>query len=274
MDVRYLTLKNFNNREFKVTYYGLQDNPNLVMQKRPLIIVFPGGSFDHLALREGEPVALAYASRGFDAAVVSYNLTTDPGKIYPDASLSGLTALKYFRDNSQRLGIDPQKITTIGFSAGGHVVSAMNVMAESRKWQKEFNFKHDEVAPNATILGYPLIDITKIGFSLNEEDKSKMPTETELLNTAAGVTDQTPPTFIFQTDDDPTVLIDNSLEYLMALRKHKIAFEAHLFDRGGHGYSLGLPELVTKNCAWQLNPHVAHWFNLSIEWLEHLKIAA
>ena len=150
----------------------------------------------------------------------------------------------------------------------------MNVMAESSKWQKEYNFTHDEVTPNATILGYPLIDITKIGFSLDEADKEKLPVEPELLDTAKGVTKQTPPTFIFQTDDDPTVLIDNSLEYLMALRKNNVPFEAHLFDRGGHGYSLGLPDLVTKNRAWQLNPHVAHWFNLSIEWLEHLKIAA
>lgn len=274
MDVRHLTLSNFNDREFNVTYYGLQENDKLVMQKRPLIIVFPGGSFNHLALREGEPVALAYASRGFDAAVVTYNLTTDPGKIYPDASLSGLKAVQYFRENSERLGIDPNKIVTIGFSAGGHVVSAMNVMAESEKWQKAYNFKHDEVAPNATILGYPLININKIGFPLSDDDKEKLPTEPELLDTAAGVTAQTPATFIFQTDDDPTVLIDNSLEYLLALRKHNVSFEAHLFDRGGHGYSLGLPELVTVNRAWQLNPHVAHWFNLSIEWLEHLKIAA
>ena len=106
MKVEYLTQKNFNNREFKITYYGLQDNPQLLQKKRPLILVFPGGSFDHLSLREGEPVALAYAAHGFNAAVVSYNLTTDPGKIYPDAALSGLKAVSYFRENSELLQLD------------------------------------------------------------------------------------------------------------------------------------------------------------------------
>ena len=137
------------------------------------MLVFPGGSFNHLSLREGEPVALAYAAHGFDAAIVSYNLTTDPGRIYPDAALSGLTAVAYFRENSEKLGLDKDKITTIGFSAGGHVVSSMNVMAESQKWQSEYHFEHDKVSPNATILGYPLINIKDIGFPLPPDAKEK-----------------------------------------------------------------------------------------------------
>ena len=273
MDVRHLVLTNFNERDFKVTYYGLDQNPNLDMKKRPLILVFPGGSFNHLAQREGEPVALAYVDHGFNAAVVSYNLTTDPGDIYPDAGLSGLRAIQYFRQNAERLGIDPEKIITIGFSAGGHVVSVINMMAESEKWQKAFKFKHDEVAPNATILGYPLIDFTKIGFKLNSSEEKEVDDEEEkgFLNTANGVTSQTPPTFIFQAYDDPTVLIDNSLEYMMALRKHNVQFEAHIFDKGGHGFSLARPELAIKERPWIVNPHTAHWFKLSLEWLEHLK---
>lgn len=57
MKIENLTLTNFNGREFNVTYYSLQDNPQLLLKKRPLMLVFPGGSFDHLSLREGEPVA-------------------------------------------------------------------------------------------------------------------------------------------------------------------------------------------------------------------------
>lgn len=274
MEVQHLELTNFNGLKFKVDYYQLQKDPQLVMQKRPLMVIFPGGYFTHLSLREGEPIALAYATYGFDCAIVSYNLVTDSEPIYPDAALSGLTTVKYFRDNSEELGIDPDKIVTIGFSAGGHVVSSVNVMAESEKWQKEFNFNHDEVAPNATILGYPLIDITKIGIKLTSEEMTYLPKEPELLNTAKGVTKQTPPTFIFQTDDDPVVFVDNSIEYLTALRKNEVPFEVHLFDKGQHGYSLGLPDLESEGKDWQVNPHVAHWFKLSIEWLQHQKIAA
>lgn len=270
MKIENLTLTNFNGREFNVTYYSLQNNPQLLLKKRPLMLVFPGGSFNHLSLREGEPVALAYAAHGFDAAIVSYNLTTDPGRIYPDAALSGLTAVAYFRENSEKLGLAKDKITTIGFSAGGHVVSSMNVMAESQKWQSEYHFEHDKVLPNVTILGYPLINIKDIGFPLPPDAKEKMPSAKDLLDTAVGVTPQTPPTFIFQAVDDPVVLIDNTIEYITALRKNRVRFEAHLFNKGGHGFSLATPELATKER--KADAHLAHWFELSLEWLKDRKI--
>ena len=38
----------------------VDQNPELVEQKRPLAIVVPGGSFEHLSQRESEPVALAF----------------------------------------------------------------------------------------------------------------------------------------------------------------------------------------------------------------------
>lgn len=60
MKIENLTLTNFNQREFKIHTYVLDQNPELVEQKRPLAIVVPGGSFEHLAQRESEPVALAF----------------------------------------------------------------------------------------------------------------------------------------------------------------------------------------------------------------------
>ena len=49
MRVENLTLTNFNNREYQVHTYALEPNPELVEQKRPLAIVVPGGSFNHLS---------------------------------------------------------------------------------------------------------------------------------------------------------------------------------------------------------------------------------
>lgn len=52
-----------------------------------------------------------------------------------------------------------------------------------------------------------------------------MPTAKDLLDTALGVTPETPPTFIFQAVDDPVVLIDNTIEYITALRKIEFALK-------------------------------------------------
>ncbi|RVU71047.1 MULTISPECIES: alpha/beta hydrolase [Lactobacillus] len=268
MKTENLTLTNFNGRQFKVHTYFLADNPKLVEKVKPLIIVIPGGSFDHLSLREGEPVALAYASHGYNSVVMEYNLVQDPGKIYPDAGLDVLTTVKYFRDHAAEYQIDPHKIITIGFSAGGHVASSANYMANSEKYQSQFNYEAKNVRPDRTILGYPLINIEHIGFPIPDGEEKDMPDDPKLQDSALGVTRETPATFIFQAWDDPVVLISNSIEYLKTLHDNGVRCEVHLFTRGGHGFSLARPEVVEEGNAWQNNPHATHWFNLSLEWLQ------
>lgn len=164
MKIENLTLTNFNNRDFKIHTYILSQNPELVEQKRPLAIVVPGGSFDHLSKREGEPVALAFNNEGFNSVVMEYNLVHDEGKIYPDAGLDVLSTVKFFRDHAEEYNLDPEKILTIGFSAGGHVVSVANNMAVDSAYQEKYGFNKDDVLPNKTILGYPLINIEKLVF--------------------------------------------------------------------------------------------------------------
>lgn len=110
MKIENLTLTNFNQRKFKLHTYFLDKNPKLRIDKRPLVVVIPGGSFDHLSVREGEPVALAYNSYGYNCVVMEYNLVQDEGKIYPDAALDVLTTIKYFRDHARKYQLDPQKL--------------------------------------------------------------------------------------------------------------------------------------------------------------------
>ena len=267
MKVNDLTLTNFNQRKFNLHTYTLGSIGELVTPKHPLAIVVPGGSFDHLSKREGEPVALAFNNCGFNSVVMEYNLVQDEGDIYPDAGLDVLSTVKYFREHAQDYQIDPNKIVTIGFSAGGHVASFANSMANSAKYQKEFGFKSAEVLPNKTILGYPLINLTKIGFDIPEDEQDKVPQDEFIKDSSLGVTANTPATFIFHAWDDPIVLVTNTFEYVEALHNKKVPCEAHIFNRGGHGFSLARKDMVVKGREWQENPHAAHWFELAQEWL-------
>lgn len=269
MKTEELILTNLNNHKFKIHTYILEENPKIATPK-PLIIVVPGGGFDHLSKREGEPVALNYNSHGFNSVVMEYNLVNDNGDIYPDAGLGVLKTIKYFRIHAKEYNIDSQKIVTIGFSAGGHIVSVANNMANNPKYSAKYGFEPTEVRPNATILGYPLINITQIGLTIPEDQKNQVPLDEDLKDSSLGVTRETPATFIFQAWDDPIVLISNSLEYIQALHDKQVKCEVHLFNKGGHGFSLARPEVVEKGREWQNNPHAAHWFKLSLEWLNSI----
>lgn len=53
------------------------------------------------------------------------------------------------------------------------------------------------------------------------------------------VPSDTPPTFLIQAADDITVLaVPNAIAYYAALRAANVAAEMHVFEEGGHGFSL------------------------------------
>jgi acetyl esterase/lipase len=83
-----------------------------------------------------------------------------------------------------------------------------------------------------------------------------------LLTSLSGerrVTAQTPPTFLFHTEDDATVPVENSLVLYRALRDASVPAELHVFPRGRHGVGLA-PE----------DPVLAQWPRLCAAWLKAL----
>jgi acetyl esterase/lipase len=78
----------------------------------------------------------------------------------------------------------------------------------------------------------------------------------ELLSNETHVTDKTPPTFLFHTEDDPTVPVENSLLFAAALREKKVAFEMHIYQHGPHGVGLAPND-----------PELSTWPNLLANWL-------
>jgi fermentation-respiration switch protein FrsA (DUF1100 family) len=59
------------------------------------------------------------------------------------------------------------------------------------------------------------------------------------------VTADTPPCFLVHAVDDDTVPVRNSLDWIDACRKAKVPVEAHILERGGHGFGLHLPADLT-----------------------------
>ena len=66
------------------------------------------------------------------------------------------------------------------------------------------------------------------------------------------VTKDTPPTFLWHTEADELVPVENSLRMAAALREKHIRFELHIYPDGGHG--LALANDIT---AWDENGKIA-----------------
>ena len=204
-------------------------------RKKPAIIILPGSGYWKCCPREGEPVAMKYLAKGYNAFVLMYSCDPD---VYPKALCEVSEAIKLVRQNADEWNIDPDKIAVCGFSAGGHLAATIGTL-----WNKESAIKCDGLnKPNALILGYPVITsgsefAHKGSFEhlLKERvnDKELM----EFLSPEKQVSPDTPPTFLFHAYGDDCVPMENSMMFASALKKAGIQFELHIFPRGCHGFA-------------------------------------
>lgn len=207
---------------------------------RPAVLIFPGGGYRFCSFREGEPVALAYVAEGYNAFVLNY--AAGPDAPFAQSFEDAENAIAMLHQRAEQWDIDKNKITVVGFSAGGHLASALGTMGATR--------------PNAMILGYP-VTLARIGKD----------TDRELSGTCDKVDGKMPPTFLFSTRDDSLVPIENSLAFADALDKAGIPFELHIFASGDHALSLAKSHLANGKRN-KVNPIVAQWFAMSIDWLK------
>jgi acetyl esterase/lipase len=66
------------------------------------------------------------------------------------------------------------------------------------------------------------------------------------------VTEQTPPTFLFHTNEDSGVVPENSILFYTALRKAKVPAELHIYEKGPHGVGLAPKDPVLSSWGGRL----------------------
>ena len=160
-------------------------------KRRPAILVCPGGGYMYCSPREAEPVALAYAARGFHAFILRYSVGWDAAGFAPLKEVSW--AIGCLRENAEQWNIDPDKIVVCGFSAGGHLALSSGLLAENK--------------PNAMILGYPAAsapNLPGMNFMLKllEGKQEVTDADAEKYDLIAQVTKEAPPLFLVATAQD------------------------------------------------------------------------
>ncbi len=207
------------------------------------VIICPGGGYSILAFNhEGTNIGEWFAERGITAFVLKYRLPQT--ELFENAEIRPLEdvqeAMRYLRKNASKYNLNPEKIGVMGFSAGGHLAAmAANKFNDIVGENKDLSIN---LKPNFSILIYPVISfsdkIGHLGSRTNLIGKNPSIEKIDAYSMEKKVTSLTPPTFLIHAIDDNAVPIENSLEYLLALKKHNVKVEAHLFDNGGHGFSM------------------------------------
>lgn len=275
-----------------LTTYILDSSPEIAWEKRPAIIICPGGAFLFTSDREAEPVAMYFLQKGYNAFVLRYT-TANMGveKVYPDMLIDLANSVIQIKNNAEKWNIDSEKIVIIGFSAGG-TLAAMYSVHWHRSWLCDaVSSTSDILKPAASVLAYPVTDF-ELMYKIAEKkgdkklgDSSLTPKELfikafaaltgsdnlseELMKNLSPINyvdDNVPPTFIWHTANDEVVYVENSIMYAYELSKNNVPFELHIFENGVHGLSLA--NKTTANSPDQINSDVAVWTELASKWLE------
>ena len=233
------------------TYFIETDKP------LPCIVVYPGGGYSMRARHEGGPIAEFFNSRGMHAVVCEYRVA--PNR-HPAPLADAQRAIKILRANAEAWKIDPEKIVTLGFSAGGHLCASTITLPDVTRERIGADEIDKQCAlPNGAILCYPVISVdtlyghTGSGKNLLGE---KYELEKEYFSLENRVSEKTPKAFLWHTSDDSCVNVKNSLIFGEKLRDAGIQFEMHIYPHGNHG--LGLAEKFED---------VSGWANLAADWV-------
>lgn len=267
----------YQDNEAFLDLYCIEKNTTYAMQIRPTVLIFPGGGYGALSIREGESIALRFLGLGYQAAVLRYGIKEKAR--FPEPLCQAAMAMAYLRENAEELAIDTTRLYTIGFSAGGHLALTLGVYWHE-PWLAEAIGKPTELlAPTAQILAYPVVLAGENAHTGSIERASGGDFSKESLDRLSlekHVSEHTPPTFLWTTYTDKTVPCENSLELICALRRAGVNSEFHLYGWGPHGGSLfeaSTQSALRAGCdpdgPNQISDHMASWFPLCTRWLDH-----
>ena len=208
---------------------------------KPCVIICPGGGYSILAAEhEGTDVAKYLNSIGVHALVLKYRIPSDRNQ--PDKKFAPLQdvqrAIQLVREKAEKWNIDPNKVGIMGFSAGGHLASSLAVHYDDFKIQKT---KKCSLRPDFQILIYPVIsfkDFVHAGSRKNLLGKDSTESMINYFSSELHVNGNTPKAFLVHARDDKSVPIENSLNYLAALKSNGVEADIFIYDKGGHGFGL------------------------------------
>mgnify|MGYP003297862704 CR=1 FL=1 len=234
-------------------------------EKRPCILVCPGGGYAFCSEREAEPIAMNFLKLGFNAYVLYYSLA--PDYHYPLQLNEVAAAFDTIKKLAQEHHSDIEKIGIIGFSAGGHLAAHYSTAFDSQEVRE--NFK-ESIRPFATMLGYPVITADKkvahIGSIENLVGKYPEEKDADKYSCEKLVNENTPQCFIWHTAEDSCVPVENSLMYALALSKYKIPYELHIYPKGDHGLSTS--DIVTLHTETPDTDHAHNWLYELERWIK------
>ena len=214
----------------------------------PCLLVLPGGGYAVVVPPEGELVAKRFNELGYNCFVMTYTTNQLQREPLMDQPMRDLArAIRFVRKNAEEYRIDPARLYICGFSAAAHVcASVCDYWDEIEDDNSEY--KDISCRPDGAILSYPVITSGEfahkdsfrflLGSDIYEREDDEAKALLDKFSLEKHVKQTNPPCFVWQTEEDNLVPVNNSYLYAAALKDACVKFEHVTFLRGFHGLSI------------------------------------
>ncbi|WP_293365131.1 alpha/beta hydrolase [Phenylobacterium sp.] len=220
-------------------------------------LIAPGGGYIRVVIdKEGFEVARRLAEAGITSFVLRYRLPREGWADASDVPLQDAQrAIRLIRASGYK------RVLALGGSAGGHVAASLAIGYARPLYAQVDAADAHPARPDLSALLYPVIDMAKPYAHTGSREALLGPSPTPQAEAKYSphrqVTADAPPTFLVHAADDPSVPVENALNYLAALRAARVPAEAHIFEEGGHGFGIRLAQ----------GKPAAAWPDLLVSWL-------
>jgi len=182
------------------------------------IVIAPGGAHREIWIdHEGYNVAQRLSENGIAAFILKYRLARDTNSTYTVEGHSVkdmLRAIRLVRSRASEWNIDPNKISVIGFSAGGQVAALADIQADSGNPEANDPIEKFSSKPNFQALIYPAWT--------NSLDLSR----------------RSSPAFILGGYQDMESISTGMAELYLKFKKLNVPAELHIYAHARHGFGI------------------------------------
>ncbi|NBB78738.1 MAG: alpha/beta hydrolase fold domain-containing protein [Verrucomicrobia bacterium] len=228
--------------ETELALYVFNPEGHRASDERPVIVFFFGGGWKGGSPSQFYPHSAYLASRGMVAIAAEYRVAKRHGTTPKECVKDGKSAIRWIRENADKLGIDPDKVLAGGGSAGGHVAAAT---ATTDGFEEAGEDLFISSRPAALVLFNPVFDNGPGGYG-----HDRVADYWEAFSPLHNISETTPPTIVFLGTEDRHVPVATAKAYQRPMVENGNHCDLHLYDGQPHGFfNLKNRENFTKTVA-------------------------
>lgn len=211
------------------------------------ILFIHGGGWRGGSKEQWHSTALYFCNMGYACASAGYRLA--PGGRFQDQVEDVRLAMSFFKAHADEYGFSPDKVASLGSSAGGHLVAILATLDTDDDLGMSDEITVAETRPNAALCYCAVLNLHESSrggaipdavLDLMGKREAEDPALYEQASPIDRVSDRTCPTLFIHGDADATVPLSFSTDMAEKLTAAGVRADVVVLPGEGHGFGYGV----------------------------------